>query len=160
MRARIAESAVCSASTPNAYRRRQAYSFCPINDTWGYDNRTIALRVLEGHEASTRIEQRDGSADTNPYLLMATQIAAGLDGIEDGADPGDPELGDGYSNEEANPLPTDLTTAVAAARQSQWLHDLIGTDLLGLWLQQAEREIKFVSEQVTAVETERYLGNF
>ena len=49
----------------------------PINDTWGYDNRTIALRVLEGHDKSTRIEQRDGSADTNPYLLMASQIAAG-----------------------------------------------------------------------------------
>jgi len=160
MRARIAESAICSASTPNAYRRRQAYSFCPTNDTWGYDNRTIALRVLEGHDKSTRIEQRDGSADTNPYLLMASQIAAGLDGIENGADPGDPELGDGYANQEATPLPTDLPTAVAAARQSQWLHDLIGTDLLGLWLQQAEREIKFISQQVTAVETERYLENF
>ena len=160
MRAHIAESAICSASTPNAYRRRQAYSFCPINDTWGYDNRTIALRVLEGHDKTTRIEQRDGSADTNPYLLMASQIAAGLDGIEDGTDPGDPELGDGYANTEATPLPTDLGTAVTTARQSKWLHDLIGTDLLGLWLQQAEREIKYVSEQVTAVEVERYLGNF
>lgn len=160
MRARIIESAVCSASTPNAYRRRQANTFCPINDTWGYDNRTIALRVLEGHEATTRIEQRDGSADTNPYLLMASQIAAGLDGIENGADPGDPELGDGYLNQEARPLPTDLTTAVAAARNSPWLQELIGAELLGLWLQQAEREIGFVGAQVTAVEVERYLGNF
>jgi glutamine synthetase len=160
MRQRMAESAICSASTPNAYRRRQAYSFCPINDTWGYDNRTIGLRVLEGHEATTRIEQRDGSADTNPYLLLASQIAAGLDGVENSADPGDPELGDGYANQEAKPLPTDLATAVAAARNSPWLQDLIGPDLLGVWLQQAEREIGYVSAQVTAVEVERYLRNF
>jgi glutamine synthetase len=160
MRSHIGESAICAASTPNAYRRRQSYSFCPINDTWGYDNRTIALRVLEGTENSTRIEQRDGSADTNPYLLIASQIAAGLDGIVGDIDPGDPELGDGYANEDATPLPMDLPTAVTAARQSEWLDDLLGSDLLGLWLQQAEREIAFVSAQVTPVEVDRYLGNF
>jgi glutamine synthetase len=92
--------------------------------------------------------------------LLASQIAAGLDGIDAGTDPGDPELGDGYANQDAGPLPTDLATAVTAARQSEWLQDLIGTDLLGLWLQQAERELKFVSDQVTPVEVERYLGNF
>jgi hypothetical protein len=36
----------------------------------------------------------------------------------------------------------------------------MGPDLLGLWLQQADRELKFVSDQVTPVEVERYLGNF
>lgn len=160
MRARIGESAVCAASTPNAFRRRQPNSFCPINDTWGYDNRTVALRVLEGHDASTRIEQRDGSADTNPYLLLAAQIAAGLDGIEAGSDPGDPELGDGYLNVEATPLPADQAAAVAIAKESAWLRSLLGPELLGLWLQQAEREIEFVAAQVTPVEVERYLGNF
>lgn len=160
MRSRMAESAICAASTPNAFRRRQPYSFCPTNDTWGYDNRTVALRVLEGHERSVRIEQRDGSADTNPYLLIATQIAAGLDGIEHGADPGDPELGDGYANTEANPLPTDQRTAIDLAGRSQWLRSLLGNDLLGVWLGQAERELHFVESQVTPVEVDRYLGNF
>lgn len=160
MRARMRESAICAASTPNAFRRRQPYSFCPTNDTWGYDNRTIALRVLEGHASATRIEQRDGSADTNPYLLLACQIAAGLDGIETDADPGDPEMGDGYANIEANPLPTDLATAVAAAADSLWLENLLGAELLGLWFQQAKRELEFVNDQVTPVEVERYLGNF
>ncbi len=160
MRSRIVESSICAASTPNAYRRRQAYSFCPINDTWGYDNRTIALRVLEGQDGSTRVEQRDGSADTNPYLLMATQIAAGLDGIENNTDPGDPELGDGYVNEQAAPLPTDQTTALEVARSSEWLTDLLGPELLGVWLSQAERELEFVNAQVTPVEVDRYLGNF
>ncbi|CAN5786024.1 glutamine synthetase family protein [soil metagenome] len=160
MRSRIVESSVCAASTPNAYRRRQPDTFCPINDTWGYDNRTISLRVLEGHPHSTRIEQRDGSADTNPYLLLATQIAAGLDGIDNDTDPGDPELGDGYRNPEAAPIPTDLATALTAARSSEWLAELLGEDLLGVWLGQAERELEFVAAQVTPVEVERYLGNF
>lgn len=160
MRRRIHESAICAASTPNAFRRRQPYTFCPINDTWGYDNRTVALRVLEGHHDAIRIEQRDGSADTNPYLLIAAQIAAGLDGIEDGADPGDPELGDGYANEDATPLPNDQAAAIAAARESAFLSDLLGEDLLGVWLGQAEREHDFVAAQVTPVEVERYLRNF
>ena len=37
----MAEIAMVSATTPNAYRRRQPYSFCPINNAWGIDNRTV-----------------------------------------------------------------------------------------------------------------------
>ena len=151
---------VRSASTPNAYRRRQANTFCPINATWGFDNRTIGLRVLEGHEKSTRIEQRDGSADTNPYLLMASQIAAGLKGIEEEIDPGPPEMGDAYLNQGVEPLPADLVAAIALARGSKLIASIYDADLIEIYLQQAQREVEFVSSQVTPVEQDRYLRNF
>ncbi len=160
MRRHMAETALLSASTPNAYRRRQPYTFCPTNNAWGYDNRTVGLRVIEGHDSAVRIEQRDGSADTNPYYLLASQIAAGLRGIEEDLDPGDPDLGNAYENGEAQPIPVTIEAAVAAARESEFVADLLGEDLLGIWIGQAEREIEFMAQQVTPVETARYLRRF
>ena len=47
----MAEASICGAATVNAYRRRQPLSFCPVNASWGLDNRTVALRVIEGATA-------------------------------------------------------------------------------------------------------------
>jgi glutamine synthetase len=160
MQKRMCELAVFSAPTPNAYRRRQPYTFCPINNTWGVDNRTVGLRVIVGHDALVRIEQRDGSADANPYLLLAGQIAAGLEGIEHGWMPHDQETGDGYANEDAEPLPLDLRTALALAHRSEFIPNVYDPNLLGIYLGQAERELEFVASQVTPVEQARYLRSF
>ncbi len=160
MQRHMIELAVFAASTPNAYRRRQSYSFGPINNAWGVDNRTCGLRVIEGNDAAVRVEQRDGSADVNPYLLIAGQVAAGLKGIEEEMEPATAEASDGYADAEAEPLPTDLATAVALARGSKLIAEIIDADLLEIYLQQAEREIEFVSAQVTEVEIERYLRSF
>ena len=66
----------------NGYRRKEPYTFCPTNNTWGYDNRSAAIRVIQGSENSTRLEKRDAGADCNPYLRIAADIASGLDGLE------------------------------------------------------------------------------
>lgn len=160
LRRHMCELSAFTSPTPNSYRRRQPYSFCPMNNAWGYDNRTCGLRVIEGHDKTVRVEQRDGSADANPYLLLAGQIAAGLAGIQGKWDPGSPELGDGYANADADPLPTDLTTAIAMARDSELLGSVIDPFLLELYLQQAEREVGFVAAQVTPVEQARYMRAF
>ncbi len=52
LRRHMAELAVFAAPTPNSYRRRQPNTFCPINTAWGIDNRTVGLRVIEGHDKS------------------------------------------------------------------------------------------------------------
>ncbi len=160
LRKYMPETAILSASTPNAYRRRQPYTFCPANNTWGYDNRTVGLRVIEGHDHAVRIEQRDGSADANPYYLLAGQIAAGLKGIEEEIDPGEPELGNAYENTTAEGIPLSLPAAIEAARNSTFVQELLGPDLFGICIGQAEREVAFVEQQVTPVEVERYLRRF
>lgn len=157
---RMAEMSVCGTLTPNGYRRRQPFSFCPINTTWGLDNRTVGIRVIEGADAATRVEKRDGTADCNPYLMLAAEVAAGLEGIEQGIEPSAITTGNGYEDEAAEPLPGSLDTAVALARQSDWLKALCGDDLYELLCQMCEREIAFVNAQVTPVEIDRYLGNF
>jgi len=159
MQNRMAESALCGATTPNAYRRRQPYTFCPINTTWGYDNRTVGIRILEGKDSAVRVEMRDGSADCNPYLLIAAQLAAGLDGIEQNMQPTAVTEGNGYEAENAEPIPSDLGTAISAAKSSEFVQDLMGQDLFGVLLGQAEREMEFFAQQITPVETARYLRN-
>lgn len=157
---RMAETALCGSPTPNGFRRRQPYTFCPINTTWGPDNRTVGIRIIEGSDSAVRCEKRDAGADCNPYLLMACEIAAGLDGIEQGLEPGEPTLGNGYEAEDAEPIPTSIAEAIPAARNSQFMKEVFGDDMWELYIQQSEREAGFLENQVTPVEIERYIGNF
>ncbi len=168
LRHHMADLALISAPTPNAMKRRQPYTFCPTNNTWGRDNRTVGLRVIEGAESSVRIEQRDGSSDANPYLLLGCQLAAGIDGIENDRDPGEPTLGNGYAVTEAEPLPSDIPTALERFKGSQLISDIIPEMLRTTLAQQAEREQQFMmdsgeanpAETVTGVERARYLESF
>ena len=157
---RMVETSICGAANVNSYRRRVPYSFCPTNASWGMDNRTVALRVIEGSDSATRIEKRDAGADCNPYLLMATDIAAGLDGIEEKQEPTKITTGDAYSDSHDEALSTTLADAIRLARESDWLASVLGEAQLETWLQQAERELKFFSDQVTPFETDRYLRRF
>ena len=164
MQSRMAENAVCGSATVNGYRRRQPFSFCPINTSWGIDNRTVGLRVIEGSDSAVRVEKRDAGADCNPYYLLAADIAAGLDGIENSIEPGPICEGNGYELEDEPPIPTDLGTAIKLARESNWLKDVMGEMRWELYLQQSERELAFFNDylanQVTSHERARYLSNF
>ena len=164
MQSRMAENAVCGSATVNGYRRRQPFSFCPINTSWGIDNRTVGLRVIEGSDSAVRVEKRDAGADCNPYYLLAADIAAGLDGIEKSIEPGPMCEGNGYELEDELPIPTDLGTAIKLARESDWLKDVMGEMRWELYLQQSERELAFFNDylanQVTSHERARYLSNF
>nr|WP_245231198.1 glutamine synthetase family protein [Zongyanglinia huanghaiensis] len=156
---RMVEMSLAGSTTPNAYKRRQPYTFCPVNNSWGYDNRTVGLRVIEGGDSAVRVEKRDASADVNPYYLLACDIAAGLEGIENGSEPGPVTKGDAYADNPADMLPLTLDEAVAQAKNSTFMSEVYGQDRLDIAVKQSEREIEFVRQQVTAVETERYLRN-
>ena len=156
---RMAECSLAVATTPNAYKRRSPYSFCPMNITWGIDNRTTALRVIQGTEDSVRVEKRDGSADCNPYYLFATEIAAGLDGIEQQMNPSPMTQTDAYTLEDAPALPLTIAEAIELAKGSDFLEDVLGKDRVTVLLQQAEREVGFLNASVSQVEIDRYLRN-
>ena len=157
---RMAEASIVAATTPNAYKRRAPYTFCPINTTWGVDNRTTALRVILGSDNAVRVEKRDGSADCNPYYHFAAEIAAGLDGIEQQLEPTPITECDAYALEDAHPLPTRISQAISLAKQSDWLRRVIGDDRLTILIQQAEREEEFINTPISQAETDRYLENF
>ena len=99
--------------TVNGYRRYRPNSLAPDRATWCYDHRGVMIRVLGGPEdPATRMENRIGEPAANPYLYIASQIAAGLDGIEHGRDPGPPDA-DPY-NADRPMLPKSLPEALDA----------------------------------------------
>lgn len=84
---RLSETMLCLAPHANSYRRFRANSLAPTHLKWGIDDRSAAIRVIVGGASATRIEQRIAGADCNPYLVVATTLAAILDGIERGEAP-------------------------------------------------------------------------
>jgi len=77
------EATLLCTPTINGYGRFQPNALAPQNILWGRDNRGAMLRVIgEPIDASSRIENRLGEPAANPYLYMASQIYAGLSGIE------------------------------------------------------------------------------
>jgi len=85
--------------TVNSYKRMgvgaplSGATWAPAYATYGGNNRTQMLRVPEGG----RVENRGVDGSANPYLAMAAQLAAGLDGIDRGLDPGEPNKDNLYT---------------------------------------------------------------
>src|SRR5262249_2290437 len=81
----LEHAAACSAfTTPtiNGYRRFRPNSLAPDRATWCYDHRGVMIRALGGvGDPATRVENRVGEPAANPYLFIASQIVAGLDGV-------------------------------------------------------------------------------
>jgi glutamine synthetase len=97
--------------TVNAYHRFRPYSFAPDRIGWAVDNRGALVRIQGGPgDSSTHVENRMSEPAANPYLWLAANIAAGLDGIERNATPPPIVVGDPYA-EEAELLPQSLEEA-------------------------------------------------
>lgn len=80
----------------NSYRRFQAGLYVPMAPSWGYDNRSVAVRIPSGPNAARRIEHRVTGADANPYLLLATLLASVLHGLNNELTPPPPIEGNAY----------------------------------------------------------------
>jgi glutamine synthetase len=121
-----------AAATVTAYKRLRPNAYAPLRAGWGIDNRTAMVRaVLRGE--STRIENRLGASDANPYLLAAAQLAAGLDGIATGADPGQPAAHDVGLDPSFPGVPTNLLDGVAAFEADAVLVEALGADVAEMY---------------------------
>lgn len=103
--------AVFATPTINGYRRFRPNSLAPDRAGWGIDHRGAMVRVLGGPgDAATRYENRLGEPSANPYLFIASQIAAGLDGMDRKAEPPPPD--DAPYEAERPVLPATLEAAL------------------------------------------------
>ncbi len=133
--------AVFCAPTINAYGRFRPNAMAPNALTWGRDNRGAMLRVLgRAGDAATRIENRIGEPSANPYLYIAAQIHAGLDGLARGlAAP--PATAAPYSQDGADTsgrLPASLGEALDALAADERLAAAFGAPVVA-WLTQVKR---------------------
>ena len=145
------------APTINSYKRLVEGAWAPTTITWGFDNRTTALRVLGGGEKSTRLETRVVGSDSNPYLAMAACLAAGLYGIKNKmmlTIP--PTTGSGYTNKSNGSLPANLWEATQAMKHSIVAKELFGAAFVEHFTATREWEWRQFSRVVTDWELKRY----
>lgn len=82
-----------------SYDRMVPGAHAPTAVCWGYENRTVAIRIPAGPPAARRIEHRVAGGDINPYLHLAAILGAALDGIEREAKPPAPVDGNAYDED-------------------------------------------------------------
>jgi glutamine synthetase len=142
--------------TINAYKRSVENTWAPTTATWGFENRTTAIRIIPGGSKATRIEYRQPGADVNPYLGMAANLAAGLWGIANQVEPPEPVRGNGYADRHAPPLPRNLRDAVRLLDRSKVARSILGDAFVDHYVATREWEVRQYERAVTTWELERY----
>lgn len=152
----MAESTAIFAPNFNSYRRFQSGSLAPTAPSWGYDNRTVSVRVPAGKNASRRLEHRLAGTDSNPYLVFAVLLAAMIDGIEQRIDPGQPLKGDGY--EQTTPsLPMYLPDAIEKFSASEFVKRNLGAELQRYFSLSKWQENNEFRNRISPLEYQSYL---
>ena len=166
--------ALCAVTSPtvNCYKRlqigagltssRSGFTWTPASITYGDNNRTQMIRTAgPGH-----FEDRTVSAGCNPYLALAAYVAAGLDGIARGLDPGEPNLGNMYERSPEETLrrgirimPQSLPEAIEEFRRDEVVQQALGP-IVGEFVELKLKEWQTYDRQVTPWEVEQYLTFF
>jgi glutamine synthetase len=131
---------VFATPTVNGYRRFKPNSLAPDRAGWGFDHRGAMIRVLGGAgDRGTRLENRAGEPAANPYLYIASQIVAGLDGIERALQPG-PRDDEPYAAERAM-LPKSLGDALDALETDALFRSQFGEIFINYFLRLKRSEL-------------------
>jgi glutamine synthetase len=132
---------VFATPTVNGYKRFRPYSFAPDRVCWALENRGALVRIQGAPgDANSHVEMRMGEPAANPYLYMAANIAAGLDGIRRALDPPPPVEADPYASENT-PLPASLAEAAAVLDRDEFFRKAFGDTLVDYLLQMKRAEI-------------------
>lgn len=159
--------------TVNSYKRMggsapvSGATWAPAYATYGSNNRTQMLRIPEGG----RIENRGCDGSANPYLAIAVNLAAGLDGVERGVDPGEPNRENLFlfSPEEVTArgyrcMPPTLLHACEELVRDSVLRDALGTtpngDYVDYYAKVKTAEFHAYHAAVSEWEIRRYLTLF
>ncbi len=164
--------AICAvvAPTVNSYKRlvkrgsMSGFTWAPIFACYGNNNRTNAVRIPLG---GGRIELRSADAACNPYLGAAMVLAAGLEGIREGLDPGEPNRDNMYelapealAERGIRQLPRTLEEALDAFEADPLARAVMGDRMATSWLAYKRDEWLSYVAHVSDWETSRYLHFF
>jgi glutamine synthetase len=140
MRDTMADFMAIWAQSANAYRRYVPKSYVSMASHWGFNNRTVALRIPRSNGTATRIEHRVAGADANPYLVVASILAGIRHGMTNGIDPGPAVVGDSDETE-APRLPTAWVNALDLFQRSEVVKEAFGAPFQDVFssLKHAER---------------------
>ena len=158
------------APTVNSYKRlvkqgsMSGFTWAPIFACYGNNNRTNAMRIPKG---GGRVELRAADSACNPYLGAALCLAAGLEGIADGLDPGEPNTDNMYlisdterAEREIEMLPRTLDEAVRAFKDDPLAAAVFGESMFDSWTAFKDQEWLSYLNHVSDWEMKRYLRFF
>jgi glutamine synthetase len=147
--------------TINGYKRLNANPLAPKRAVWSHDNKAAMCRLIGGPgDNATHIENRSGEPAANPYLFMATQIFAGLDGMANAIDPGGPLNDDPYGQAGMELLPASLMESIDALDKSAMFRAALGDDFVNHFLAMKRHEIGRFLSHVTDWEHREYFEAF
>lgn len=144
-----------SAPTINSYKRYQAMSWAPTKMAWASDNRTVGFRVV-GQGGGFRIENRLPGADANPYLAFSAMIAAGLAGVNENLDCGEPYRGNAYTDEDLASISNTLEEATRNFAASRVTRSALTENVVEFYTTTARHECREFNIAVTDWERMRY----
>ena len=139
----------------NSYKRFKAGTFAPTKAIWSMDNRTAGYRVIAENSQNIRVECRVGGSDLNPYLALASQLAAGLKGIEENLTLEAEITGDAYQADDSRSIPASLRDATGALNQSEMLRAAMGDKVIEHYVRAARWEQEDFDSKVTDYEVRR-----
>jgi glutamine synthetase len=154
-------AAVFCTPTANGFGRFRPNALAPQSVLWGRDNRGAMLRVIgECGDEATRIENRIGEPTANPYLYLASQIHAGLDGVERQLKP--PRATDAPYASSAAKLPTSLGEALQALCADAVITSAFGAPFIDYFarIKQAELLRWEQAEDKDEFQRREYFGRF
>jgi glutamine synthetase len=150
------------APTVNCHRRRRRHTFSPTNISWGLEDRSALVRVKGGSPESKHVEYRAPTGLSNPYLVGAALLAAGLKGIEEGASPPEPSRPGVPAEEDPTlePLPTSLPEALAEMEGEPAIKEFFGEEFISAYTTMRRYELSRFDDWVSDWERQEYLELF
>lgn len=138
----------------NSYKRLVPGYNAPVAVTWSESNRNALIRMTNVGGDGARVELRSPDGASNPYLVLAVCLAAGLDGIKRGLEPSTAmEIGD--KSEKA--LPTSLEDAMRAFEADKFVRNIIGDHIADKYMETKKEEWNEYCKQITSWEVNQYL---
>lgn len=150
----------------NSYKRYVEGTWAPLNTTWGMDNRTCSIRIINNGKRAIRTENRVPGADANFYLVFAGTLASGLYGIERQLELPERLDGNAYDAETVTraierghirPLARNLSAATDLLENSELAREYLGEDFVDHFVATRRWEVKEYDKAVTNWDRRRYL---
>jgi glutamine synthetase len=159
----------CAVTNPlvNSYKRLVPGYEAPVNVAWSMRNRSPLIRIPDRRGQGTRCELRMPDPSANPYLALTVQLAAGLDGIENGLTPPDPVNKNIFTMShrerrrfKIDELPRDLHEALVQLEKDKVIRDALGPHIYERYVEAKRQEWTEYSARVSRWEIDSYLGKY